>query len=164
VEVYSSAADALMFALLGWLVYNGLDGALSISRVTRRHLKLDIFATNKLVPVANMSLGISLAFLGGVSIAIAFQPLQTMLHWQTAMIYAILVGVAIVIFFLSMWSTHSAIVRVKRGELATARANLELAYRRLGENGAGGQVRGNETVYSAVAAWAAFVFPIPEIM
>ena len=44
-------------------------------------------------------------------------------------IYGVLLSVTVVLFFVSLWSTHSAMVRAKRTELSMARENLGAALR-----------------------------------
>jgi hypothetical protein len=145
-----------MFALLGWLAFSGLESSRRISRLARRQLKIDIFATGKLVPVANWSLGVSLAFVGGISISLIFQPLDSLRNWQVAVFYACLILVAVVVFFLSMWSTHAAILRAKQSELALARMNLDLAFGDMKEKASAGNAQAKESAYAAVSAWSAY--------
>jgi len=161
--VYAAAVDALMFGILGFVVLDGLDGTLRVSRMTRRHLKLDILDVNKLVPVTNWSLAISMAFVGGISISIAFQDLGNLRHWQTFIFYAALISVALVIFFFSMWSTHGAIVRAKRAELSIAEENLSLAFKELRLTSGQGTTTENGPVYSGVTAWAAYERKLQEV-
>ncbi len=162
-SAYAAVADAIMFGILGFLVFDGLDGTLRVSRMTHQHLKLDVFEADRLVPVANWSLAISMAFIGGITISIAFQSLDNLRHWQTFTFYAALLSVALSIFFLSMWSTHAAIVRVKREELFAAEDNLNLAFRELRRSGGWGQVPENGSVYSKVNAWASYERRLREV-
>jgi hypothetical protein len=161
--VYAAALDALMFGILGFVVLDGLDGTLRVSRMTRRHLRLDILDVSRLVPVANWSLAISMAFVGGISISIAFQDLGNLRHWQTLIFYAALISVALVVFFFSMWSTHGAIVRAKRAELSVVEENLSLAIRELRLTSRQGTAPENGSVYSGVTAWSAYERKLQEV-
>ncbi len=156
--VYAMAMDTVMFAILGLLVLDSLAGTLRISRITRRHLTVDIFATGDLTPLANWSLAISAAFVGGISITIAFQTVENLRQWPNIIVYASLVLVALIVFFLSMWSTHAAIARAKRAELAKLHHRLDAGFR---------QMRGapNEGApdYAAIAAWAAFEHRVQQV-
>ena len=161
--VYAAGADVLMFGLLGFLVFEGMDGTIRLSRMTRQHVRLDVFALSRLKPVAHWSLAISMAFVGGISISIAFQNLDTLRQWQTAAFYVLLVSVALIIFFLSMWSTHVAIVRAKQSELAVAASNAESSFRQLRLTSGQQSAPQNEPVYAAVTAWAAYERKLKEV-
>ena len=151
-----------MFGALGFLVFDGLDGTLRVSRMTRRHLKLDVFAVSKLLPLANWSLAVSMAFVGGISISTALRDLNNLRHWQTAAFYVCLISVALIIFFLSLWGTHAAIVRAKRAELAVAERNLESAFRELRLTSGQASTSQGGTVYSTATAWAAYERKVRE--
>ncbi len=123
-SVYLVITGPLMNGLLAWLIYDTLAGAVRINRLSRRDLKLDIFDTELLIPIARWSLGISLAFVGGISLSLVFGTQESLLRWQSITMYVILVCVTVLIFFISMWSAHSAMAGVKRRELSLARKHL----------------------------------------
>jgi len=163
--IYAAAINALMFGILGILVFVSMSGTLRLSRLATRHMKVDIFATRELVPVANWSLGIAIAFLGGTSISIAFQTIENLLQPQNMGFYVILILVAFVVFFLSMWTTRTAIVRAKRTELAIIRTQLDLGFRGLREKRTQTAAPGLDNVNTTIAAWAAYerrVQQVPE--
>jgi len=162
-EVYGTVMDVVMFGLLGWLIYVSLAGNVGLARLSRRQLNLDIFDTGVLSPVAQWSLGTSLAFLGGITVSAAFQPLESLLMWQSIMIYAILVLAAVLVFFLSMWSTHSAMAGVKRSELEVARKHLAAASRELKDRVALDRMEGIEGLSAALSAWATFERRVQEV-
>ncbi len=62
----------------------------------------------------------------------------------------------VVLFFVSLWSTHKAMVRAKRTELSMARENLGAALRELREKTAQGSAEGIEKLHWAVAAWGTY--------
>ncbi len=93
-EIYSLAVQITMFGLLGWLVNGGLTNTRQLTRLNH-HVKLDIYNPGLMAPVAQWSLGISLAFVGGITISVAFQPTQSLLEWQTIVTYAVLLSVTI---------------------------------------------------------------------
>jgi len=160
-NVYGLAVEIIMFGLLGWLVNGGLNNTRQLTRLNR-HVKLDINNPGSMAPVAQWSLGISLAFVGGITISVAFQPTESLVQWQTIVIYAVLLSVTILIFFISLWSTHGAMLRAKRSELSLAREHLGAALRELKEKTAQASAEGIEKLYSAVAAWGTYERSVRE--
>lgn len=152
----------IMFGLLGLLVYGGLSSTLRLAQLNRQHLKIDIFDTGLLIPVARWSLSVSLAFVGGISLSVVFQPLENLREIQNIIIYSILICVTVLLFFTSMWSTHNAMASAKKQELALVRENLGHARRILRQ-----QVKENITserdkLYSAIAVWGIYERQVRE--
>ena len=160
-DVYGLAVQMIMFGLLGFLVHGGLGNTRQLMKLNR-NVKLDISNPGSMAPVAHWSLGISLAFVGGITISVAFQPAESLMQWQTIVIYAVLLSVTIMIFFISLWGTHRAMLRTKRSELALAREHLRAALRELKEKTAGGPAEGIEKLHSAVAAWGTYERSVRE--
>jgi hypothetical protein len=153
-NVYELILQMLLFGLLGWLIYNTLAGTLRIARLSRQELKLDIFDTELLAPIALWSLGISLAWVGGISLSLVFQTWEGMSEWDDITIYAILVSATVLVFFLSMWSTHKAMTKIKKRELSLAWKNLATASRELKNRTAQNQTEGIEELSYTITAWA----------
>jgi hypothetical protein len=160
-EVYASVTNSLMFTILGWLIYNGLIGTRHLNKLSRQPLNLDIFNT-ELVPVARYSMGIALAFIGGISLSLVFQSIENLLAWQSITIYSILVCATILLFFLSMWSTHNVMAGAKRREHDLAWNHLEGVTRELREAAVYGRHDEMNRLYSAVAAWGIYERRIRE--
>lgn len=154
-KVYELILSMLLFSLLGWLIYDTIVGTMRIARLSRQDLKLDMFDTGLLSPVAIWSLGISLAWVGGISLSLVFQTWEGMTQWQSITIYAILVSATALVFFLSMWSTHKAMVTIKKRELSLAWNNLATASRELKSRTAQNQKEGMEELSYTITAWAA---------
>jgi hypothetical protein len=152
-SVYLVITGALMNGLLYWLIYDTLTGAVRINRLSRWDLKLDIFDTELLTPIAFWSLGISLAFIGGISLSLVFGTQEELLRWQSITLYAFLICVTILIFFISMWSAHIAIVNAKKRELTLARKHLTAVSRELKERAAEGQLTIAEGLSSTISSW-----------
>jgi hypothetical protein len=155
-NVYGLAVEIIMFGLLGWLVNGGLNNTRKLTKLNHRYVKADIYNPGLMAPVAQWRLGISLAFVGGITISVAFQPTESLMNWQTIVIYAVLISVTILIFFISLWSTHGTMLRAKRSKLSLAREHLGAALRELKEKTAQGSAEGIEKLYSAVAAWGTY--------
>lgn len=154
-KIYELILSMLLFGLLGWLIYDTVVGTMRIARLSHQDLKLDMFDTGLLAPVAVWSLGISLAWVGGISLSLVFQTWESIKQWQTILIYSILVSATVLVFFLSMWSTHKAMVKIKKRELSLAWNNLAIASRELKSRTAQNQKEGMEELSYAITAWAA---------
>jgi len=154
-KVYELILSTLLFGLLGWLIYDTIVGTMRIAQLSRQELKLDIFDTELLAPVALWSLGISLVWVGGISLSLVFQTWEGMTEWQTITIYAILVSATVLAFFVSMWSTHKAMAGVKKRELNLAWKNLAAASRELKNRTARNQTEGIEELSYTITAWSA---------
>ena len=145
------------------LIYSSITGARQFSQLTRQNLKLDIFNTKVLAPVAHSSLGVSLAFIGGISLSLVFQTQESLLVWYNILIYAVLVLATVVIFFLSMWSTHNAMVDAKKQRLTLAQEYLVGASRKLEDQVVTGQSEGTEDLSVNITAWLNYERRIKEV-
>ncbi len=161
-DVYQVTTEAILFGLMGWLIYSSIKGSRGIARLGKQNLKLDIFNTKLLAPVARHSLGLSLIFVGGISLALLFETQETLIEWQSVVIYSVLVLATIVIFYISMWSIHSIMAKVKRYELEVAQKYMAEMSRKLKEWTTKGQLQGMEELSSAVAGWAAYERRVKE--
>jgi hypothetical protein len=158
---YAYFVQTLMFSLLALLIYYSLLNTRLITKINQ-NIKLDIFNTKVLIPIARWSLGISFAFIGGIVISIAFQNIENLIKWQVVVIYSILVVTTVIVFFVSMWSAHAAIVKVKENELNHIRQKIVNIYKTLNQNRT--EKEGNNlTLYSEVAALGLFEKQIREV-
>jgi hypothetical protein len=155
-HVYELVTFPLFFGLLSWLIYSGLAGSRHLAHLCRQNLNLDIFEPGLLAPVARWSLSTSLVFIGGISLSLAFQTGESLLALESIIIYAVLVAAIVLLFFMSMWSTHQVMARAKKSELALARKHLTAAYRELKERVAQNQTEGMEKLYSTLTAWSTY--------
>ena len=161
-EVYQVTTEVILFGLLSWLIYSSIKGSRGIARLGKENLQLDIFNTKLLAPVARLSLGNSLVFIGGISLALLFETQETLIEWQSVVIYSVLVLATILIFYISMWSIHNIMARVKRYELEVAQKYMAEMSRKLKEWTTKGQTQGMEELSSAVAGWAAYERRVKE--
>jgi len=162
-SAYQVVVGLLFWGLMGWLIYDTLAGIRRIARLSQQDLKLDIFDTELLVPIAQWSLGISLAFVGGISLSLIFQTRDSLTSWNSITIYSFLVGVTVLIFFLSMWSAHTAMAEAKNRELALTRSHLVAASRELKERATGGRMEGMEGLSSTISSWATYQRLVQEV-
>lgn len=161
-DVYQTVTSMIMFGLLGWLIFSSIYGNLTISKLSKQNLKLDIFNTNLLSPIAYLSLANSLAFIGGISISLVFQTQQNLLEWQTITIYSVLVIATILLFFMSMWNVHKILTRVKANEMQIAKEQLTLASRQLKDQISTKQKRETGQLSIITAGWASYVKMVQE--
>ncbi|MFC1846574.1 hypothetical protein ACFLYS_00740 [Chloroflexota bacterium] len=161
-EVYQVTTDAILFGLLVWLVYSSIKGSRGIAKLSKQNLKLDIFNTTLLAPVARLSLVNSLVFIGGISLALLFETQETLIEWQSVIVYSVLVLATISIFYISMWSVHNIMARVKKHELEVAQKYMAEMSRKLKEWTTKGQTQGMEELSSSVAGWAAYERRVKE--
>ena len=153
--------EIIMFSLLALLIYYGFHNSMNITRINK-NLKLDIFTVDALAPIARWSLGVSLAFIGGIVISILFQTTENLMQWQIILIYLILVVSTIIIFFVSLWSTHMTILKVKRRELAFVETKLADACRKMTQKTAEDTSENGSALHYEVAAWGLYERRIRE--
>ena len=151
-----------MFSLLGWLIYSSSAGARVLRRLSRQQLNITIFEIGPLIPVARSSLFGSLAFIGGISFSMVFQTVDSLLQWNSIVIYAVLVIATVLIFFLSMWSTHSTMAKIKGQELILARKHLVEATRHLRDQVRQGHQTDTKEVPLTIAAWISYEKRVQE--
>ncbi|MFC1950652.1 hypothetical protein ACFLWD_03200 [Chloroflexota bacterium] len=155
-SVYLVIIGMIFNGLLYWLIYDTLTGTVRLARLSRQQLKLDIMETDLLTPIAQWSLGISLAFIGGTSLSLLNKTWESLLHWDNILTYSILICVIVLVFFLSMWSAHNAIANVKKRELALARKHLMAISHELKKRAAKGQLKRTEGLSSTISLWATY--------
>ena len=160
--VHEAVMGPLLFGLLGWLIYSSVNGARRFTRLSRRQLNLDVFHPEQLAPAARWSLGISLAFIGGISLSLVFQAQESLLRWNNIITYAVLVCATVLIFFLSMWSTHTAMAGAKTLKLGLARKYLAGVSRELEDRTAEGRLEGIEGLSSTIVAWVNYERRVKE--
>jgi hypothetical protein len=157
--VYFAITLAIVYGLMGWLIYDTLVGIVRVSRLSRQDLKLDILDTEMMAPVASWSLGISLVFVGAIVLSIIGNVAQSgeiLLNSQTILGYVIMICITLLIFFLSMWTAHRALSEAKKSKLTLARKHLAETSHELEDRMAKDQQRGMMELSSTIAAWATY--------
>lgn len=161
-DSYTIIINMIMFGLLGLLIYSGLSGTIRLARLNRQYLKLDIFDTGLLVPVARWSLSVSFAFVGGISLSVLFQPFENLQSVDNIITYSILVCVTVLLFFTSMWSTHNAMALAKKRELTIVRENLGDARQKLRQQAKEDITSSTDKLYSVIAVWGIYERQVRE--
>ncbi len=152
-SAYDVFTQMLLFGLLGWLLYSSFSGNRYINRLSRQNLNLDIFDTNMLTPVARSSLGFTIVFIGGISLSLVFQTQEDLMMWNNIIVWAVLLCFVLLLFFLSMWGTHSMMSRAKRRELDLVQNHLKSDTRELRERAAEGSLKGAEELSLTITMW-----------
>lgn len=130
--LYVPLSVALMFGLLGWVVYGAMAGTRLIAELHRQPLCFDIFDTEPFEPIGRQSLVIALVFVGGIVLATLFGfNRESIFDWQNWLIIGFLMGVPILIFFLNMRDTHRVLAAEKERELDLVEHQIRQACRTL---------------------------------
>ena len=126
-RLYSQATSALMFALLAVTIYGSVLRSRHLAAHARAGLGLNVFDGHLLTPFAQWGQGLSLVFVGGISLSLLFQSYASLRSIEGVIIYGSLVVVALTLFFMSMWTIHVALAKAQDKELATIRRDLAAA-------------------------------------
>jgi hypothetical protein len=130
--LYVGLASAIMFGVLGWLVYSTLAGTRILRGPTTRIADSNVFEMGLLEPIGRWSLGVALSFVGGITLSLIFLP-QPALTVATAIMYVVLSLAPVLVFFLNMVSARRIMVEAKRQELKMVRSKMAAASRALSE-------------------------------
>jgi hypothetical protein len=160
---YEVITQTILFGLLSLLIYSSSTDNLYINRLIRQRVNPDIFNTGMLTPIAYSGLSLSIAWIGGISLSLIFQTQEDLLMWKNIAVWIILVCFAVIIFFLSMWNTHSTITRVKRRELDLVQKYLKTASDELKERAEDGSLKGSEELSSTITAWLNYERRVKEV-
>jgi hypothetical protein len=126
-RLYSQATSALMFALLAAVIYGSVVRSRHLAARSRAGLELNVFDGHLLTPFAQWGQGLSLVFVGGISLSLLFQSYESLRSMEGVIVYGSLVIVALTLFFMSMWTIHIALAKAQDKELATVRRDLGAA-------------------------------------
>ncbi len=119
--VYVLATNLVLFALMGLVIHDGLCRSGHLKRVVAAGLALDLFDRTPLMPMARFGQGVSLTFVGGISLSLLFQSAASLYTVQSLVIYSILIVASLTLFFSSIWSIHVALLAAQQRELAAVR-------------------------------------------
>lgn len=148
---------ALMFGLLGWVIYNAVISTRVVGELHRLPLAIDIFDIRPFEPIGRHSLILTLAFLGGILVSMLFGfNFSHIFAWQTWQVIAPLSLVAVVMFFLNMGPTQRVLMEEKKRQLALVEARLLAASREIQRKlEQGGQLGSLSEAYNALNAYEA---------
>jgi len=164
-SVYEVIITVIGMSLMAWLVYDTLAGIARISRLSRQDLKLDILNPEMMVPVATWSLGISLVFVGIFILSIisdVTEAAEIVPVWRDIIGYGFVIGITLLIFFLSMWSVHRVMSEAKKRKLATIRRHMSAVSSEMDECMVGDQFGGTEKLSSNITTLAIYKREVQE--
>ena len=147
----------LMYGLLGWIIYVSLGGSQVFAEMHRQPLNIDVFDPTPLEPIARLGLGISLAFIGGITLNVLFNPdPQDLLSIDGWLFYGASILAAVLVFFLTMMSTHRLMADAKEQKLKLVRWHLADAFAQLQQRAAEAKLQDMEALSDSIAAWLAY--------
>lgn len=163
-KLYTLLAVTLMFGLLGWVSYVSLADSRQFTELHRQPLDVNVFDPTPFEPIARLSLGISLAFIGGVTLRVLFNPdPRKFFSIESLMTYGASILVAVLVFFLNMMGTHRVIAEAKERELKMVRDNLAAASKALRDLTVKGQVADLGPLPDFVDTWLAYESRVKEV-
>jgi hypothetical protein len=125
--LYVFASNIVMFSLMALAIYDCLVRTRRLTRIVRSGLQLDLFDRRSLTPLTRWGQSVSLTFVGGTCLSLLFQSYETLYTVQSLVIYSIMIGVSLTLFFMSIWSIHDALVAAQQRELAVVREHWSRA-------------------------------------
>jgi hypothetical protein len=132
ISLYLGLANCLMYGLIGWVIYSSITGARLLTSLYRQPLDIDIFDLRPFEPIGRQSLAISLAFIGGITLSLLFSDIGSgILTLQFWIVYAVMIIMAVVVFFLNMIPTHRVLAGVKDADMDLVEQNLRAAYQKM---------------------------------
>ncbi len=159
---YDVVTQTILFSLVSFLVYSLFTATRHLNRLGSQYLNLDIFDTLTLAPIARSSLGFFFAIIGGISLSLVFQTQADLLMWNNITIWVIMICFAVLLFFMSMWSVHTAMDKAKNHELILIRQHLARASRELRERMSRSELNDVSQLSSTIAAWVSYERRIRE--
>ncbi len=116
--------QALMYGLMGVVVYGSLASTRVTSALLGLDLKIDPLDVSPFVAIGRQSLWMALIFVGGITLSLLFIGMQPeyLLLWEFWVIYGPLIAVPFVVFFLNMAPTHRRLQAARDAELKRVEA------------------------------------------
>jgi hypothetical protein len=164
-SVYEVITTTIGMSMMAWIIYDTLVGIVHVSRLSRQDLKLDILNPEMMAPVANWSLGISLVFVGIFILSIISDVTETadvVPLWRVIVGYGVVIGITLLIFFLSMLGVHRVMSEAKKSKLATIRRHMSAVSSEMDKCMVGNQFSGTEKLSSNITALATYKREVQE--
>ena len=124
--IYWKLSMAVMYALMGWIIYLSVASTRSGEALLRQPLRINLFNPAPFEAIGRQGLLLALMFIGGLTLSLIFsfrwESLTQPLFW---LVYLVLVLVTLLIFFTSMRPAHQVLAKHKEHELSGVRRNLE---------------------------------------
>jgi len=115
---------ALEYGLLAVVIYGSLASTRVTSALLRLPLRIDPLEVTPFEAIGRQSLTLALIFVGGVTLSLLLLSVhpEVFLQWQLYVIYAPLIIVPILVFFLNMAPTHRRLQSARDRELNRVQA------------------------------------------
>ena len=156
-KLFALLTVTLMYGLLGWIMYVSLGASQVFAEMHRQPLNIDVFDPTPLEPIARLGLGISLAFIGGITLNVLFSPDPRNLTSADGLIfYGASMLAAVLVFFLTMMSTHRVMSEAKEQKLKLVRRHLADAFEQLQQRASEANLQDMEALSDSIAAWLAY--------
>jgi len=166
-ELYSFVFGGLLFGLMAWIIYSLMSGTRLFNELFHHTQDLNIFNVEPLEPIARLSLGVALILMGGITLSLLVvvpaSSFNLFMNLQGIIIYGSLIISAILVFFLNMYSTHRALVRLKNQELRLVRLHLANISNALKVQPEQSRLVPREELSSAITSWVTYEKRIKEI-
>ena len=156
-KLYTVLAVTLMFGLLGWISYVSLADSRQFAELYRQPLDVDVFDPTPFEPIARLGLGMSLAFIGGVTLNVLFNPdPRKFLSIESLMTYGTSILVAVLVFFLTTLDTHRVMAKAKEEKLKLVRRHLSDTFQELQQRAGEAQLQDMEALSDSITVWLAY--------
>lgn len=156
-RLYWLLTAALSLGLLSWGIYASLAYAGMMAELHRLPVQLDIFNPQPLEPIARWSLGLSMLFIGGITLSLLLVPDRQMLvRGEWIVLYSVMLVVPILVFFLTLMSTHNLMAAAKNRELEFVRHELAALFQELKAQRNEHHSADMESLSHAIANWLAY--------
>jgi hypothetical protein len=154
---YALLTVTLMYGLLGWIIYVSLGGSRILAELHRQPLSIDVFDPTPLEPVARLGLGVSLAFIGGITLNVLLNPNpRDLMSVDGLIFYGASMLAAVLVFFLTMISTHRVMAEAREQKLKLVRHHLADAFEKLQQRAAEANLQDMEALSDSITAWLAY--------
>ncbi len=126
-------SGALMYGMIFWTAQGSLAATRLTSAILRQPLRVDVLDPSPFYPIGRQSLLAALVFVGGVTLGMLFSltQLSILLLPEFWLIFLPLLAVPVVIFFLTMASTHSVLAAAKEAEQQIVHQHLQRSFSEL---------------------------------
>jgi len=163
IALYLLLSATLAFGLVGWFLYVSLANSRLLAELHHQPLDIDVLNPTSLEPIARWSLGISLAFIGALTLSAFLNPrAEEFLSIEGIITYGTVILVAVLVFFLTMMSTHRVMAEAKEQKLKLVRRYLAETFQELEERAVAAQLQDMEALSDSITAWLAYEKRIEE--
>jgi hypothetical protein len=156
-SVYGYAGNVVIFATIGWCVAAVIGITGLTNDLLRQPIQIDILNIAPFESIGRQSLLLTLVFLGATVLSLIFvllpAELEGFLTWDIIAIYSVMIALAVLAFFLGMYSTHRLLSVTKREQMALTQRWLSAAYDRLQD--AAAEALDTQAAATELTAWTA---------